>query len=111
MSWAWADRKRKTCASRRGSVEGFSEALSLAQIGQDTPKIAERAERCAQGEPETDGLLARVTLLWQMRKGAERLLEGPHSLTVSRPPQGLLPRLPAVGHRFVPHLTPQRMVR
>ena len=43
-------------------VEGRREGLGLAQIRQDTPKIAERPERRAQGESEIDGLLARVAL-------------------------------------------------
>jgi hypothetical protein len=63
-------------------VEGRSEGLSLAQIYQDTPKIAEQAERRAQGEPEVDGLRKCVTRLWQMREGTERLLEIPHRLAV-----------------------------
>ena len=40
-------------------VEGRCEGLGLAQIRQDTPKVARRQERRAQGEPEIDGLLAR----------------------------------------------------
>ena len=43
-------------------VEGRGEGLGLAQIRQDTPKVARRPERRAQGEPEVDGLLARVAL-------------------------------------------------
>ena len=60
-------------------VEGHREGLGLAQICQDVPTVAERTERRAQGEPEIDGLLACVTLLWQMLQGTERLLEIPHS--------------------------------
>ena len=43
-------------------IEGRREGLGLAQIRQDTPKVARRKERRAQGEPEIDGLLARVAL-------------------------------------------------
>ena len=43
-------------------VEGLSEGLGLAQIRQDAPQVARRMERRAQGEPEIDGLLARVAL-------------------------------------------------
>jgi hypothetical protein len=49
-----------------------------------------------QGKPEIDSLLACMALLWQMREGTQRLLEGPHGLAVGRPRQGLLPRLPTV---------------
>src|SRR5262245_41191528 len=45
-----------------------------------------------------------------MREGAERLLEGPHSLTMSRPRHSRLPRLAAVCYSLVPHLTSQGMV-
>jgi hypothetical protein len=64
---------------------------------QDALKIAERAERCAQGESDVDGLLECVALLQKMWEGAERLLEVPHGLAVGRPRYDLLPRLPAVG--------------
>jgi hypothetical protein len=63
-----------------------------------------------QGEPEIDSLFACIALLWQMREGTERLLEGPHGLTVGRPRQGLLPRLPTVRQGLVPHFPPQGMV-
>src|SRR6516162_3403398 len=59
-------------------VEGRRQGLGFVQSRQDTPKVAGRQERRAQGEPEIDGLLARVALLRQMRKGAERLLEIAH---------------------------------
>ena len=91
-------------------VEGFRESLGLTQRRQDTPRVARREERQAQGEPEIDGLLARGTRLRQMQKGAERLLEEPHGLAVGRPRQSLLPRLPAVRQGLVPHLPPQGMV-
>src|SRR5882762_9342213 len=77
-------------------VEGRGEGLSLAQICQDTPKIAEQEERRAQGEPEIDGLLACVALLWQGREGVECLLEVSHRFAVGRPGHGLLPGLPRV---------------
>ena len=48
--------------------------------------------------------------LWQMRQGAERLLEAPHGLTVGRPRHGLLPRLSAVCQGLVPYFAPQGMV-
>ena len=38
-------------------VEGFREGLGLAQIRQDTPQVARRPERRAQGDPEINGLL------------------------------------------------------
>jgi hypothetical protein len=92
-------------------IEGLSEGLGLAQICQDTPKIAERAERYAHGEPEVDGLLAGIACLRQMWEDAERLLEVPHRLTVGRHLHGLLPRLPAVYQGLIPHLSSQGMVR
>ena len=64
----------------------------------------------AQGEPEVNGLLARVARLRQMREGTERLLEGPNGLAVGRPRHSLLPRLLAVRQSLVPYLTPQGMV-
>src|SRR5439155_20207966 len=76
-------------------VEGHREGFGLAQISHSTPKVTKRSERRAQGEPEIDGLLTCVALLWQMREGTERLLEGPHSLAVGRPCHRLLPRLAA----------------
>ena len=63
-------------------VKGYCKRLSLAQVCQDTPIVAEQPERRAQREPEIDSLLVCVALLGQMWKGAERLLEIPHSLTV-----------------------------
>ena len=72
-------------------VEGFGEGLGLAQICQDTPQVARRKERCAQGESDIDGLLARLTVLWQMREGAERLLEVRHGLPMRRALEGALP--------------------
>src|SRR5262249_20725772 len=62
-------------------VEGLGEGLGLAQSHQDMLSVARRPERRAQGEAEINGLLAHVTLRWQMRQGTERLLEVPHSLT------------------------------
>src|SRR6266568_2773277 len=44
-----------------------------------------------------------------MREGADRLLEVPHGLAVSRPRHGLLPNLPAVRQGLLPHLSPQGM--
>ena len=92
-------------------VEGHGEGLGLAQERQDTPKVARRMERRAQGEPEVDGLLARGALLRQMLEGTERLLEVLHGLAVGRPRHGLLSRLPAVRQGLVPHFAPQGMVR
>jgi hypothetical protein len=63
-------------------VETLCKGLSLAQICQDTPKVAQRQERRAQGEAEIDGLFACLVRLRQMREGPEGLLEGLHSLTV-----------------------------
>ena len=85
-------------------VEGHSQGLGLAQSRQDTLRVARRQERRAQGEAEIDGLLARVTLLRQMREGTERLLEVLHGLAVGRPRQSLLPRLPAVRQGLGPDL-------
>src|SRR4029450_4676581 len=61
-------------------------------------------------ESEIDRLLACMALLWQMREGTQRLLEGPHGLAVGRPRQGLLARLPTARQGLVPHLPPQGMV-
>src|SRR5262245_61141047 len=38
-------------------VDGVGESLSLAQICQNTPEVAQRMKRRAQGKPEIDGLL------------------------------------------------------
>jgi hypothetical protein len=91
-------------------VEGHREGLGLAQSRQDTPKIAERAERRAQGESEIDSQRARVACLRQLRQGPERLLEAPHGLAMGRSRQGLLPRLPKVRQGLIPHLPPQGMM-
>jgi hypothetical protein len=87
-------------------VEGRSKALGLAQIRQDGPPVARRQERRTQGEPEIDRLLACGACLRQMREGTECLFIVPDRLVVDRPCQGLLPRLPAVRHSFVPDLAP-----
>ena len=60
------------------------------------------------GEPQVDGLLARVTLLWEMLEGTERLLEVPAAsrwadrARPSPPPAGSMPgpwpRPPPAGH-------------
>jgi hypothetical protein len=63
-------------------IEGRREGFGLAQQCQDTAKVARWHERIAQGEPQIDGLLARVTRLWQMREGTERLLEVSYGLAV-----------------------------
>ena len=65
-------------AGRRDRREG----LGLAQQCQDTLQVARWTECIAQGKSQIDGLLARVTCLWQMREGTERLLEVSHGLTV-----------------------------
>ena len=91
-------------------VEGLGDGPSLAQTRQDTPRVAKRSERRTQGEPEINGLLTRVALLRQMRESAKRLLEVSPSFAVGRARHGFLPRLPAVCHRLVPHLTAQGMV-
>ncbi len=45
-------------------VEGLGEGLGLVQVCQDPPRVAKRAERRAQGEPEIDPMLDGVALLW-----------------------------------------------
>ena len=82
VSEKWTDRKRKTCPSRRGSSSASARASASRSIRQDTPKVARRPERRAQGEPQVDGLLMCIARLRQMRQGAERLLEGLHGLAV-----------------------------
>ena len=104
------DKKTETCPSRRGSSRASARASASRRAARIRPKSPDGMERRAQGEPEIDGLLARVALLWQMREGTERLLEVPHSLAVGRPRHGLLPGLPAVCQGLVPHLAPQGMV-
>ena len=81
-------------------VEGHREGLGLAQQRQYTLAtlgITKRRERRAQGEPEVNGLLARVALLRQMREGTERLLEAPYGFPISRALQGELPGLLPIG--------------
>ena len=65
----WTTRESETCPSRRLVVESHREGFRLAQRRQDTPKFTERAERRAQGEPQINGLLARVARLRQMWQG------------------------------------------
>jgi hypothetical protein len=59
---------------------------------------------------EIDGLCVRVALLWQMREGAEGLLEVPHGHLVRRPRHGLVPCMAQVGQGPVPHRPLQGMV-
>jgi hypothetical protein len=70
-------------------------------------RLAPRGDLTAS---EIDGLLNCIVLLWQMRQGAERLLEGPHSVAVGRPRHRLLPRLLSVCQGLVPHFSPQGMM-
>src|SRR4029453_10388195 len=92
-------------------AEGHREVLGFAQTRQDAPKVARGKERRGQAEPEIDGLLKCIGLLWQMWEGTERLLEILHGFAVGRSRHGLFPRLPAVRQGLSPHLTPQSMVR
>src|SRR5262249_54816125 len=64
-----------------------------------------------ESEPEVDGLLACVTLFWQMLEGTECLPKIPHGLAMGRPRHDLLSRLPTVPQRLVPHFAPQGMMR
>ena len=98
------DQKARDLPSRRGSSRAAGEGLRLAQQSQDTPEVTQRPERRAQGKPEVDGLLARVVLLWQMREGAERLLEGAHGLAVGRLRHGLAPPPAGSSGGLLPHL-------
>src|SRR4051794_9502097 len=84
-------------------IEGYRENLGLLQICLSAPQVASCVKRREQGEPEIDGLLARVTRLRQKRESMKRLLEIPYLLVVRRPRHGLVPRLPAVQERLVPH--------
>ena len=70
MREKWIDRKTSDLPQPTRVVEGRREGLGLAQIRQDTPRVARWEERRAQGEPEIDGLLARVARLRQMWKGS-----------------------------------------
>jgi hypothetical protein len=63
-------------------VDGRREGLGLAQQRQHALEITGWKERRAQGEPEIDGLLDRIRLLWQMRDGAEGLLKVPYGFPV-----------------------------
>src|SRR5262245_31597648 len=77
-------------------VASYRERLGLGPARSQAHQLTKRSERRAENELEIYGLLAYVTLLRQMRKGAEHLFEIPHSLAVGRLHQDLLPRLPAV---------------
>jgi hypothetical protein len=92
-------------------VEGHRKGLGLAQARQDAPRVPRRQEGIMQDEPEIDGLLTLIPCLRQMWEGTECLLEIPRSLAVGRLRYGLVPGLSAVCQGFVPHLTPQGMVR
>jgi hypothetical protein len=63
-------------------VEDLGEGLSLVQSRQDVLRVARRQERRTQGEPQVDGLLTRITLLWQMLEGTECLLDAYDGLVV-----------------------------
>src|SRR5215472_9657182 len=77
MREKWRDRKRETCPSRRGSSRATARASASRRCAR-IPLVAGRHERRGEGKPEIDGLLARVTPLWQMREGAEWRLEKSH---------------------------------
>src|SRR4029453_8383942 len=94
-----------------GIAERGGEGLRLAQHREDTPQVARRLERRAQGKAQVDGLFTRVAMVWEMREDTECLLEVLHSLAVGRPHHSLLPRLSAVHQGLVPHFTPQGMMR
>jgi hypothetical protein len=91
-------------------VEGGREGLGLAQIRQNTPKVAERTERRTQGEPQIDGLLRRVAAVGEVLQGNQCLLEGSPCLSIGRAGKRLVPSLSEIGHGLVPALAPQRMV-
>src|SRR5262245_25771236 len=92
-------------------IESHCQGLGLAQVCHNTLGVTRWKERRTQGEAKIDSLLARVTLLWQMLEGAERLLEVLYGLAVGRPRQSLLPSLPAVGQGLGPDLPSQGMMR
>jgi hypothetical protein len=85
-------------------VEGYSQGFGLAQHRQETLQITGQMERCAQSEPEIDGLLLGGLRRWQMRENAERRLEIRHDLAAGRSRQSLVPGLSAVQQGLSPQL-------
>ena len=92
-------------------VERPGQGLGLAQQGEVPPILSQLGQRASQSEAEINGQHPGVAVLGQVREGLEGLLEGGHRLAergaVVGPGAGLL----AVGHRLVPHLAAQGMVR
>src|SRR5262245_39891363 len=99
-------------SSQLGSiVERPSQGLSLAQQDTAPSILSQVAQRGCQSVPELDGQLQGVAGLGQMCEGLEGLLAVGYCPAergaVPGPGAGLL----AVDHGFVPHLSPQGMVR
>src|SRR5262249_19584459 len=88
-------------------VERPGEVRGLAQQDETAPILSQVEERAIQSEAELDGQHLGVATLGEVREGLKGLLTIGHRLakrgTLKGPGAGLL----AVGHGFVPHLTPQ----
>src|SRR5262249_54764642 len=74
--------KDKHLSQPPGIVERGGEGLRLVQHREDTPQVARRLERRAQGKAQIDGLFTHVAMVWEMREDTECLFEGSHSLAV-----------------------------
>ena len=72
-------------------VQGLGQGFGLAQVVEESPKVAKHDERSAQVEPEIDGLLAQVATVGEMPQGHERLLEVGHRLPIGRRAATLVP--------------------
>ena len=95
----------------RPIVERPGQGLGLAQQGEAPPILSHSGQRTSQSEAELEGQHPGVAVLGQVREGLEGLLEGGHRLAERGAVVGPGADLLAVGHRLVPHLAPQGMVR
>jgi hypothetical protein len=73
--------------------------------------LSQLGQRVSQNAAEINGQHPGVAVLGHVREGLESLLEGGQGLAERGAVVGSGAGLPAVGHRFVPHLAPQGMVR
>jgi hypothetical protein len=98
--------------SQTGPVfERPGQDFGLAQQSEAPSILPQFDQREIQSEAELEGQHPGVTLLGQLCEGLEGLVEIGHGLTERGAVVGLGAGLLAVGHGFVPHLTPQGMVR
>src|SRR5439155_12901240 len=86
-------------------VEGRGQSFRFAQVGGDALAFSERMQRTAQGDPDIDGLLARLVRERKVLQSLERLFQKRHSFPVGRLGVDFGARLPAVGDGLLPYFT------